>query len=183
MSFGDNLRKYRKIKGLSQAALGKQMGLKASIIGRYELCKSTPKPERISQFASALDVTPSELLDFEPDFIESKGKSKMSESHQGQREADFIHERIKSERLRAGLKQQEVADKLGITRQSYARYENGTVNEIGIDFIAKVCEILNTSPDYLFWGKRTITDTLELWHLVRDVESDIEKIKVMLKGN
>ena len=94
-----------------------------------------------------------------------------------------FHERIKSERLRAGLKQQEVADKLGITRQSYARYENGIVNEIGIDFIAKVCEILNTSPDYLFWGKRTITDTLELWHLVRDVESDIEKIKVMLKGN
>lgn len=173
MSFGDNLRKYRKIKGLSQAALGKQMGLKASIIGRYELCKSTPKPERISQFASALGVTPSELLDFEPDFIENEGKQKMSE----------FHERIKSERLRAGLKQQEVADKLGITRQSYARYENGIVNEIGVDFIAKVCEILNTSPDYLFWGKRTITDTLELWHLVRDVESDIEKIKVMLKGN
>ena len=102
-----------------------------------------------------------------------KRKQKMSE----------FHERIKSERLRAGLKQQEVADKLGITRQSYARYENGAVNEIDIDFVAKVCEILNTSPDYLFWGKRTITDTLELWHLVRDVESDIEKIKVMLKGN
>jgi transcriptional regulator with XRE-family HTH domain len=103
----------------------------------------------------------------------NKGNAKMSE----------FHKRIKSERLRAGLKQQEVADKLEITRQSYARYENGAVNQIDIDFAAKVCEILNTSPDYLFCGKRTITDTLELWHLVRDVESDIEKIKVMLKGN
>ena len=92
-------------------------------------------------------------------------------------------ERLKSERLRAKLTQKEVAEKLGITRQSYMRYEKGIIKQVDINDVIKFCEILNSSPDYLFWGKRTITDALELWHLVRDVESDIEKIKVMLKGN
>ena len=92
-------------------------------------------------------------------------------------------ERLKSERLRAKLTQKEVAEKLGITRQSYMRYEKGIIKQVDINDVIKFCEILNSSPDYLFWGKRTITDSMELWHLVRNIESNIEEIKTMLKGN
>ena len=64
MSFGDNLKKLREKAGLSQAALGAKMGLKGSAIGRYELGEATPKPDRILEFAYALETTPNELLNF-----------------------------------------------------------------------------------------------------------------------
>ena len=92
-------------------------------------------------------------------------------------------ERLKSERLRAKLTQKEVAEKIGFTRQTYIRYEKGIIKQIDIDDVIKFCKILNTSPDYLFWGKRTITDSMEVWHLIRNIESNIEEIKTMLKGN
>ena len=65
MSFGDNLKKYREKAGLSQSALGAKMGLQGSIIGRYELGVSTPKPDRILKFAYALGVDTNALLGYE----------------------------------------------------------------------------------------------------------------------
>ena len=70
MSFRENLKKYREKAGLSQAALGAKMGLKGSIIGRYELGEATPKPDRILDFAYALNTTPNKLLGFQEMNIE-----------------------------------------------------------------------------------------------------------------
>ena len=53
MVFAENLRKCREKAGLSQTALGAKMGLKGSVIGRYELGEATPKPDRILDFAYA----------------------------------------------------------------------------------------------------------------------------------
>ena len=39
---------------------------------------------------------------------------------------DYIGIRIREERARLGLTQQEVADFVGVTRQSQAKYEKGT---------------------------------------------------------
>ena len=65
MSFGDNLKKYREKAGLSQSALGAKMGLKGSVIGRYELGEATPKPDRILEFAYALGIDTNTLLGYE----------------------------------------------------------------------------------------------------------------------
>ena len=135
MSFGENLRKYRKRKGLSQAALGEQMGLKASIIGRYELNEATPKPERISQFASALDVTPSELLDFEHDCLQSDSE-------------DFFAIRLKIARNTAGLSQKQIASELDISVQTYNGYETKGY-EPKYDMLLKICRILKVTPNYI----------------------------------
>lgn len=62
-------------------------------------------------------------------------------------------ERLKSERLRAKLTQKEIAEKMGVTRQTYIRYEKGIIKQVAIDDVIKFCEILNTSPDYLFGAK------------------------------
>lgn len=64
MCFAENLKKYREKAGLTQNALGAKMGLKGSVIGRYELGEATPKPDRICDFAYALNTTPNKLLGF-----------------------------------------------------------------------------------------------------------------------
>ena len=65
MVFAENLRKCREKAGLSQTALGAKMGLKGSVIGRYELGEATPKPDRILDFAYALNTDVNTLLGYE----------------------------------------------------------------------------------------------------------------------
>ena len=135
MSFGENLKKYRKIKGLSQEALGKQMGLRGSVIGRYELDEATPKPERVSQFARALNVTPSELLDYETDCLQNDSEV-------------FFAIRLKTARSMAGLSQKQVASELDISVQTYNGYETKGY-EPKYEMLLKLCRILKVTPNYI----------------------------------
>lgn len=57
-------------------------------------------------------------------------------------------ERLKEERMKANLTQQNMADKLSIMRGAYAQYENN-MTEPSIETLAKITNILKTSADYL----------------------------------
>ena len=88
-------------------------------------------------------------------------------------------ERLKSERLRAKLTQKEVAEKLHISVQTYNGYETKGY-EPKFELLIKICHILRVTPNYILgWD----TDSMEVWHLIRNIESNIEEIKTMLKGN
>lgn len=54
--------------------------------------------------------------------------------------------RIRAERVHCHLTQKEMADKLGMTRNAYAKRENGTV-KIGADELAKIASVLGYSRD------------------------------------
>ena len=54
--FSKKLKSARKRKGLSQAALGKLLGVKAQTIGRWETGKSEPNLETINKLCEILDV-------------------------------------------------------------------------------------------------------------------------------
>lgn len=56
---------------------------------------------------------------------------------------------IKERRLSKGLSQEEVASRLGISQQTYSRYELGT-REPGLDFIKAVAEVLKFKPGEFF---------------------------------
>lgn len=56
MSVGENIRKLRKEKGLTQKQLGELCGMKEANIRKYELNKANPKIETIKRIASALNV-------------------------------------------------------------------------------------------------------------------------------
>lgn len=61
-----------------------------------------------------------------------------------------FQERLKKLRLEAKLTQQEVADKLGITRQAYGYYESEkSKREPDHEATQKLAEIFNVSIDYL----------------------------------
>lgn len=56
--------------------------------------------------------------------------------------------RLKEERTKAKLTQQEMADQLNISRGAYAQYEND-MTQPSIETLVKIANILKTSTDYL----------------------------------
>ena len=55
--FNEKLKAARKQKGLSQAELGKLLGVQAQTIGRWETGKSKPNLETVNKLCEILDVT------------------------------------------------------------------------------------------------------------------------------
>lgn len=56
MTVGENIRKLRKERGLTQKQLGELCGIKEANVRKYELDKANPKIETIERIAQALDV-------------------------------------------------------------------------------------------------------------------------------
>lgn len=56
MTVGENIRKLRKERGLTQKRLGEMCGIKEANIRKYELDKANPKIETIERIAQALGV-------------------------------------------------------------------------------------------------------------------------------
>lgn len=57
-------------------------------------------------------------------------------------------ERLKAERLKANLTQEEVANALGITRPAYTQYETGKTQP-SLETAGKLADLYKTSVDYL----------------------------------
>ena len=57
-------------------------------------------------------------------------------------------DRVKNLREDNDLTQQQVADKLFITRSAYSNYENGS-RAFPLDILSRLADIYNTSVDYL----------------------------------
>jgi transcriptional regulator with XRE-family HTH domain len=62
MSFGKNLSRFRKEKGLTQEDLVKKSGVAISQIRRYEADKSSPTLDVITRLAKALGISIDELV-------------------------------------------------------------------------------------------------------------------------
>lgn len=60
-----------------------------------------------------------------------------------------IGQRIKDRRERLGLGQTELADRVGISKQTLYKYENGIITNIPSDKIEAISKVLNMSPGYL----------------------------------
>ena len=66
-----------------------------------------------------------------------------------------IGKRIRHERLKLNLSQEELAKALSTTKQAIYKYENEIVTNIPMDKIAKLAELFNTTPAYLMgWEKQ-----------------------------
>lgn len=63
MTVGENIRKIRKEKKLTQKELGKLCGMSEAQIRHYELNYKKPKIETLQKIATALDISYFELLD------------------------------------------------------------------------------------------------------------------------
>lgn len=66
MTLGDKIRKYRTLKGLTQAQLGSMVKLTGDRIRQYENDVRKPKDGKLMEIAEALNINPTAL--FEPDY-------------------------------------------------------------------------------------------------------------------
>lgn len=57
-----------------------------------------------------------------------------------------IGENLKKLRKQRGLSQQDVADKLNVSRQAYCRYENGQ-RELSLDFLCALADFYEETTD------------------------------------
>ena len=60
-----------------------------------------------------------------------------------------VGDRIKQLRTSVNMPQNELADKVGITKQSLYKYEKNIITNIPSDKIQLIAEVLETSPAYL----------------------------------
>lgn len=62
MSIGENIRKLRKARGLTQTELATKSGTLQKVIADYETGRSKPPAERLADLAKALEASADELL-------------------------------------------------------------------------------------------------------------------------
>ena len=62
MTVGQNIKKFRKEKGLTQKQLGELTGIDEANIRKYELCKQNPKIETVMKIADGLGISPVDLI-------------------------------------------------------------------------------------------------------------------------
>ena len=64
------------------------------------------------------------------------------------------YERIAELREKRGISMTELADKVGVLKQTMYKYENGIITNIPSDTVEKIAEVLGTTPIYLMgWEK------------------------------
>lgn len=116
--------------------------------------------------------------------------------------------RIKQRRESIGLSQVDVADRIGVSKQTLYKYENDIVTNIPSDKIEALAKALNTSPEYLmgwevpsseskimmiggnarylpvFAESDDIEKALELYKAYSDASSDVQSaIEILLKSH
>lgn len=82
MTIGENIRRIRKERGLTQKELGELLNMTQAAIGQFENDKTSPKTETIEKIASALSVTPADLMKGNPlweEFDKVSESKKLSE--------------------------------------------------------------------------------------------------------
>lgn len=117
MPIGENIKKYRKRKGLTQKELGAALGLAEITIRQYENNMRKPKYEILFSIANVLNVSIADLMNIDT------GKQ------------------IKEARVKAKLTQEKLAQKAGISVFTLQKYESGDRNP-KIESLQKIANAL-----------------------------------------
>ena len=120
MKIGQNIKKYRKKKGLTQKQLAEKIGTTDSAITRYESNSREPSIETITKIAEALGIPVSKLIE---DDILTLGQN------------------IKKYRKQKGLTQSELAEMIDLKSITIRKYESDD-REPSIETITKIAEAL-----------------------------------------
>ena len=86
---------------------------------------------------------------------------------------------IKNRRLELDLTLEQIAQRVGVSKPTVMRWENGDIENMRADKIAKLAKALNTTPVYLMgW-----TDEKEIMNLSNNAKDDLtSKEKELLEG-
>ena len=92
-----------------------------------------------------------------------------------------IGKKLKNLRIKAGLTQERLAHKLGVSPSSIGMYEQGR-RKLDSETLPKICKELNTSSDYVL-GMDDESEPKDVCALIKEFTNYIEREKnIMLHG-
>ncbi len=102
---------------------------------------------------------------------------------------DVLHTRIRDAREKAGLTQEEMADRIGIGRTTYINFENGQTNLFSKN-LHKMVAVLGVSEEELLFGPRPdqgLLDEISGWEVrkqqfIDDYENRLAELREQLEA-
>ena len=87
-------------------------------------------------------------------------------------------ENIKSKRLELNMTLEELANKVGISRQTIQRYESGVISNIPSDKIEKLAEALECSPAFLMgWDQKDQLNEKDKKSIDKDLNNIMQEFR------
>lgn len=147
--FHEKLKVLRKKKGLTQKEVARLLGTVQGVYSKWERGVYEPNYENLSMLACIFDVSIDFLLS---DYIEfSKDKYlRMQESYLII--SNVFPQRLKEIRIKRGLTQTELGEKVGVKQSTFTNWENGK-REPNFEIVIKLADLLEVSVDWLFGRK------------------------------
>ncbi|VIQ83156.1 Cro/CI family transcriptional regulator [Streptococcus pneumoniae] len=145
--FHEKLKMLRKKKGLTQQEVAELVHVERGVYTNWELGNRNPNYENLSMLACVFDVSIDYLLG---DYLEiSKERYlKIKESYL-MKTSNVFPQRLKELRLKKGLTQTELGEKVGVKQSTFTNWENGK-REPNFETIIKIADLLEVSLDWLF---------------------------------
>ena len=138
MTIGDNIKKIRAEKKLSQKALGNILGVSQAMIAQYETGKRIPKIETVDRIANALDVPRGALLTA----VSPKEKGAMVKLGIKDMVKDFY---IEVDDIKGDIPS--IAFEIVMQRKKYIKFYDD-LNEAGQKKAVEQVEMLTKIPEY-----------------------------------
>ena len=139
MSTGEKIRELRKAKEMTLQELGDKVGVGKSTVRKWETGMiGSMSANNLTALAKALGVS-----------VELLTTTEDSEETEVSAEPNDIGMRIKELRTRAEMSQTELAEKIGESKQTVYKYENGIVKNIPNDTVQKLADVLGCTPAYI----------------------------------
>ena len=89
-----------------------------------------------------------------------------------------LKENIKSKRLELSMTLEELANKVGISRQTIQRYESGVISNIPSDKIEKLAEALECSPAFLMgWDQKDQLNEKDKKSIDKDLNNIMQEFR------
>ena len=141
--FHKKLKVLRKEKGLTQKSLSNMLNISQGAYAQWENGKREPNFEKLSMLACIFDVSIDFLLS---EYLEISKETylKLKEERK-----NLFSVRLKELRLQHGFSQEELAEKIGIKRNSYSDWENGKCKP-NYEKLEKIADFFGVSLDWLF---------------------------------
>lgn len=141
--FHEKLKVLRKEKGLTQKSLSNMLNISQGAYAQWENGKREPNFEKLSMLACIFDVS--------IDFLLSENLEISKETYLKLKEEkkNLFSVRLKELRLQHGFSQEELAEKIGIKRNSYSDWENGKCKP-NYEKLEKIADFFGVSLDWLF---------------------------------
>lgn len=89
-----------------------------------------------------------------------------------------IGKRIKERRLDVGISADELAEKIGVSRATMFRYENGDIDGINVKKLIPIAKALRTTPTYLMGldDTKELTTKQLIIELVEQMPDDLDDL-------